>query len=66
MLFYLDDSLIVDAGHQEYIPILKSVHNLASQAVEANHLLLGDIKVIMHFRDILPLFQLVSATNCRF
>ena len=68
MLFYLDDSLIVDAGNQEYIPILKSVHNLALQAVEANHLLLGDIKVILYFRDIFkndvivgPLFQSLAS-----
>lgn len=52
MLFYLDNSLIVDAGHQEFKPILKSVHNLATQAVEGNHLLLGDVEVIDHFRNI--------------
>ena len=68
MLFYLDDSLIVDVGNHEYIPILKSVHNLALQAVEANHLLLGDVKVILHFRDIFkndvfvgPLFQKLAS-----
>ncbi len=68
MLFYLHDSLIVDAGHQEYGPILKSVHNLALRAVEANHLLLGDVKVILHFRDIFkddiivgPLFQMLAS-----
>lgn len=68
MLFYLDDSLIVGEGNQEYIPILKSVHNLASQAVEANHLLLGGVKVILHFRDkfkddviVGPLFQMLAS-----
>lgn len=68
MLFYLDDSLIVDKGNQEYVPIQKSVHKLALQAVEANHLLLGDVKAILHFRDIFkedvivgPLFQMLAS-----
>lgn len=50
MLFYLDNSLIVDASHREFRPILRSVHNLAAQAVEGKHLLLGDVEVIDHFR----------------
>lgn len=68
MLFYLDNSLIVDDGHQEYMPILKSVHNLATQAVEGCHLLLGDVEVILHFREIFrddfivgPLFQKLAS-----
>lgn len=52
MLFYLDNSLIVDASHQEFKPILRSVCYLATQAVEGNHLLLGDVEVIDHFREI--------------
>lgn len=44
--------MIVDASHQEYKPILRSVHNLATQAVEGNHLLLGEVEVIDHFREI--------------
>lgn len=68
MLFYLDNSLIVDEGHDEYIPILKSVHNLATQAVDGNHLLLGEVEVIRHFRAIFksdfivgPLFQYLDS-----
>lgn len=68
MLFYLDNSLIVDARHHEYRSILKSVHNLALQAVEGNHLLLGDVEVIMCFRDLFendfivgPLFQKLAS-----
>lgn len=68
MLFYLDNSLIVDAGHQEYRPILKSVHNLATQAVEGHHLLLGDVEVIDHFRSVFendvivgPLFRKLAS-----
>lgn len=52
MLFYLDNSLIVDSSHQEFNLILKSVHNLATQAIEGNHLLLGDVEVIDFFRNI--------------
>lgn len=44
--------MIVDVGHQEYGMILKSVHNLATQAVEGNHLLLGDVEVVDYFREI--------------
>lgn len=59
---------MVNSSHQEYAQILKSVHNLASQAVEGNHLLLGDVEVIDHFRvlfedDIIvgPLFQKLAS-----
>ena len=68
MLFYLDNSLIVDVDDQEYTPILKSVHNLAAQAVEGCHLLLGDVEVILHFREVFkndvivgPLFQKLAS-----
>ena len=68
MLFYLDNSLIVDASHQEFRPILKSVHNLATQAVEGHHLLLGDVEAIDHFHNVFendvivgPLFRKLAS-----
>lgn len=50
MLFYLTDSLIVGKEDPLYNDIYKSIHNIATQVIDGNHLLRADIKVLEHFR----------------
>ena len=52
MLFYLTNSLIVDNNDHRYIDICTAIHHLAIQAAEGHHLVIGDIEVISHFRNI--------------
>ncbi len=52
MLFYLTDSLIVEETNPLYNGIYKAVHNLATQAVDGNHLLTASYATISHFRKV--------------
>lgn len=52
MLFYLDDSLIVDSKDAKFFEIKKSVRNLALCVVESKHLLTGSYIVIEHFEGV--------------
>lgn len=52
MLFYLTDSLIVDTKDPLYNNIYKSIHNIATQVIDGNHLLRADIKALEHFRSV--------------
>lgn len=52
MLFYLTDSLIVDNNDQRFKDICTAIYYLAVQAAEGNHVVIGDIDVISHYRKI--------------
>lgn len=52
MLFYLTDSLIVDNLDDRYNDICTAICNLAVQATEGNHVVIGDIEVVSHYRTI--------------
>lgn len=52
MLFYLTDSLIVDNHDQRFDDICTAIYHLAVQSAEGNHVVIGDIDVISHYRNI--------------
>lgn len=52
MLFYLSDSLIVNGDNPEYTNIIMSVRNIANQAINKIHYVIGSIKAIAYFREI--------------
>ena len=52
MLFYLTDSLIVDNHDQRFKDICTAIYHLAVQSAEGNHVVIGDIDVISHYRNI--------------
>ena len=51
MLFYLSDSLIVSDEDPEYSKIMLTVRNIANQAINKIHYVLGSINAISYFRD---------------
>lgn len=52
MLFYLRDSLIVEENDPRYNDILIAVYHLAVQSANGNHVVIGDVGAITHFRQV--------------